>query len=310
MEVRHLELLRELRSRGTLGAVAAATYRTPSALSQQLKTAERELGVSLVEPHSRGLRLTWAGHLLADGADDVLAALARVQARVDAGRAEPAGTVRIGTLPSAGAALMPGLFSALRDTLITVELDDFDLAEADYAARTADADLVIAHSLTSDVPAGAEGLVSRVILREPIDVAVPAGHRLAAAAVLEPADVADEPWVAVPRGYPFAAIHEAIEAATGQALPRVAHIRDNRLVESLVEAGHGIGLLPRYSTPTSGGYVLRPLTGVRATRAIVALARPDRAERLAVRAVLDALERVGASVAATRGLSSATPPSA
>lgn len=107
MEVRHLELLRDLRERGALGAVATATYRTPWALSQQLRTAERELGVALVEPASRGLRLTWAGEILAEGADDVLAALARVQAAVDAGRGEPSGTVRIGTLPSAGAALLP-----------------------------------------------------------------------------------------------------------------------------------------------------------------------------------------------------------
>lgn len=66
MDVRHLELLRELGQRGTLAAVAEATYRTPSAVSQQLRTAERDLGVPLVEPVGRGLRLTAEGQLLAD----------------------------------------------------------------------------------------------------------------------------------------------------------------------------------------------------------------------------------------------------
>ena len=47
MDVRHLDLLRELRDRGTLAAVAAATHRTPSAVSQQLRTAERESGPSI-----------------------------------------------------------------------------------------------------------------------------------------------------------------------------------------------------------------------------------------------------------------------
>ncbi|GMA33838.1 LysR family transcriptional regulator [Demequina litorisediminis] len=296
MEVRHLELLRDLRDRGTLAAVAEASFRTPSALSQQLKTAERELGVALVEPYSRGLRLTWAGQILADGADDVLTAVARVQGRLDAGRGAPAGTVKIGTLPSAGAALMPGLFTRLADTLIDVVLDDFDLAEADYAARTADADLVIAHSLSADVPAGAHGLVSRVVLREPIDVAVPSHHRLASRDAVGPADVCHEPWVAVPPGYPFGTIHESIEAASGVPLNRIARVRDNRLVESLVEAGHGVGLLPRFSTPASAGLVLLPLTGVRATRSIVALARRDRAQRRAVSAVVDLLAEVGATL--------------
>ena len=296
MEVRHLELMRELRSRGTLGAVAAATYRTPSALSQQLRTAERELGVALVEPASRGLRLTWAGELLADGADDVLAAIARVQARIDRGRGEPAGTVRIGTLPSAGAALMPDLFARLEGSLIRLELDDYDLAEADYAARTMDADVVLAHSLVSDVPAGAERLTSHVVLREPIDVAVPAGHALAERTVVAPGDVAGEPWIAVPRGYPFATIHERIEVTTGTPLDRVAEVRDNRLVESLVARGVGLALLPRFSTPASDEYVLVPLEGVRSTRAIVALARPDRAERQAVRTVVRELEEIGAAL--------------
>lgn len=300
MEVRHLELLRDLRDRGTLGAVAAATYRTPSALSQQLKTAEKELGVRLVEPHSRGLRLTWAGEILADGAGDVLTALERVQARIDQGRGEAAGTVRIGTLPSAGAALIPGLLARTRGTLIKVELDDFDLAEADYAARTADSDIVIAHSLIADVPVGAEGLVSRVVMREPIDVVVPASHPLARESALAPAQVAREPWIAVPRGYPFATIHERIEAATGTPLDRIAEVRDNRLVESLVAQGLGIALLPRFSTPPSDAYRLLPLTGVQATRAIVALARPDRAARRAVQMAMDLLQECGAALQAQR----------
>ncbi|MDN4489409.1 LysR family transcriptional regulator [Demequina sp. SYSU T00068] len=295
MEVRHLELLRDLKERGTLGAVAAATYRTPSALSQQLRTAERELGVALVEPASRGLRLTWAGEILAAGADDVLAALARVQAAVDAGRGQPAGTVRIGTLPSAGAALLPAVLERLAGGRITIELEDFDLAEADYAGRTLDHDLVIAHSLAADVPLGAEGLVSRVIAREPIDVAVATGHPLAARTALEPADVAGERWIAVPRGFPFATILESVEAATGATLDRVIEIRDNRLVESLVSRGVGVALLPRFSTPR-GDYRLVPLRGVRAVRSIVAIGRADRVERQAVRAVLDLLADVGAGL--------------
>ncbi|WP_062293422.1 LysR family transcriptional regulator [Demequina phytophila] len=293
MEVRHLELLRELKQRGTLLAVAEATFRTPSALSQQLRTAERELGVALVEPASRGLRLTWAGEILASGADDVLAALARVQATLDAGRGEPSGLVRIGTLPSAGAALLPRVLARLAGTQLRIEVEDFDLAEADYAARTLDHDLVIAHSLAADVPQGAEGLFAQVVAREPIDVAVPAAHRLAGRARLAPADVADERWIAVPRGFPFATVLESVEAATGATLERMVEVRDNRLVESLVGEGLGVALLPRFSTPDSEAYRLIPLTGVRATRAIVAIGRPDRVERRAVRAVLDLLAEVG-----------------
>lgn len=293
MEVRHLELLRDLSVRGTLAAVAEATHRTPSALSQQLRTAEREFGVALVEPASRGIRLTEAGHVLADSADEVCRALAEAQARLDAATGQPRGTVRIGTLPSAGTALLPPLIERLRGSAIDLDLDDFDLAEADYAARTLDADIVIAHSLTSDVPSGAQNLISRVVAREPIDVAVPAAHPLAARRSLSPSDLIGTSWIGVPAGYPFDSIVLAVESLTGEPLPRELRMRDNRLIESLVAIGAGLALLPRFTTPRHEGYRLLPLTGVRSVRSIVALCRPDRAARLAVRAVLDLLCEIG-----------------
>ncbi|WP_010146728.1 LysR family transcriptional regulator [Serinicoccus profundi] len=298
METRHLELLRELAVRGTLAAVAEATHRTPSALSQQLRTAERDFGVALVEPVGRGLRLTTEGELLADAADEVCRVQAQVQARLDAARGEPSGRVSIGTLPSAGEALLPGLVKALRGSAIELTLDDFDLAEADYATRTLDVDVVIAHSLSGDVPAGAQRLTSHVLVREPIDVALPTDHPLASRERLHPRDLVGTTWIGVPEGYPFDTILLAVEALTGQTLERRQRLRDNQLIRALVGRGEGLALLPRFTTPADGRVVLRPLAGVPAQRAIVALCRPDRHARLAVRTVVDELERVGAGLTA------------
>ena len=80
MDVRRLDLLRELAERGSVTAVAAATHRTPSAVSQQLKKLEREVGVPLTERSGRGLSLTSAGVALARSAGDVAVALARAGA--------------------------------------------------------------------------------------------------------------------------------------------------------------------------------------------------------------------------------------
>ncbi|MGJ9372071.1 LysR family transcriptional regulator [Nesterenkonia sp. CF4.4] len=302
LEPRHLELLREIAARGTLAAVAKATHRTPSALSQQLRTAERELAVKLVEPDSRGVRLTPAGQLLAEGADEVISSLARVQARFDAATGEPRGLVSIGTLPSAGQVLLPQRLRWLGDTAITLTLDDFDIAEADFAARALDADIVISHSISGGVPRGAGGLVSTVLAREPIDVVLPADHALAAKTQLTPEDVVDLSWVGVPEGYPFDAIPVAIEQLTGRPVHRTLRLRDNHLVEALVGASAAIGLLPRFSTRPAPDVVLRPLVGVRAARSIVALSRPDRHERLAVRTVTDHLVSIGAQLMGAYGV--------
>lgn len=296
MEVRHLFLLREISVRGSLSAVAIATHRTPSAVSQQLRTAEREIGVKLVEPVSRGLRLTAEGLLLAESADEVGRVLAEVEARLESRLGVPGGEVVIGTLPSAGEALLPQLVSRLRGTAISLDVRDFDLAEDAYALQTLDHDLVIAHSLTGDVPAGAANLVCRVLAREPLDVALPVGHPLAEKAILTPQDLVGTTWIAVPTGFPFDSVLLAVEAVTGTQLNRRMRLVDNRLVESMVAAGEGLALLPRFTTRPHSSTVMRPLSGVNAQRSLVALARPDRFARRAVRTVVDQLADVGSEL--------------
>ncbi|WP_336923246.1 LysR family transcriptional regulator [Aquipuribacter sp. SD81] len=318
MELRHLELLRDLAALGSLTRVAAATHRTPSALSQQLRVATREAGVPLVEPFARGLRLTAEGRLLADGADEVLAASARLRARLEAVRGEPAGRVVVDTLPSAGTVLLPALVHRLRGSAVVLDLDDHDLAEADVAARTVHADVVIGHSPTTGPPQGSAGLAVRVLAHEPLDVALPVDHPLADRASLAPSDLAGTRWVGVPPGYPFDTILLGVEQRLGAPLERVVRIRDNQLVRALVAAGTGLAVLPRFSTAPGDDVVLRPLVDVHASRSIVALCRPDRLERLAVRTVVAHLVEIGAAVdagrtggaGAVRGAGGVTPPSA
>lgn len=292
MDARHLSLLRELADRGSVAAVAAATFRTPSAVSQQLRTAERDLGVRLVEPAGRGLRLTDAGRMLADSGREVELALARAQARLDGLRDRPAGTVRIRALPSAMEYLAPALLDTLAEEPITIVLEDDDVSEAEYAGLTRDADLVIGHSLTGEVPRGAEHLARTTLCREPIDVALPTGHRLARRRSLGAREVITEPWIGVPEGYPFDTVLREVESVTGRSADVRQRARDNRVVAALVEAGHGIALLPRFTT-RHDGVVLRPLRDVHSTRWVVALARPDRAERAVVRRVVAELVGIG-----------------
>ena len=295
MDVRHLELLRELAGRRTVTAVAAATFRSPSAVSQQLRTAERAFGTPLVEPDGRGLRLTAAGRLLAEGAVEVARTMGRLQRELDDLQGEPTGPVSIAALPSAAELLLPFLLVRCAGTGIDVTLTDADVAEADFADRAADFDLVIGHSL-SEVPAGAEHLVAVRVAAEPLDVAIPAGHRLAGRTSVTAADLAGEAWIGVPIGYPFDTVRIAIENRGGAPLNVVQRIRDNRVVEALVAAGVGCALLPRFTTRPRPDLVTLPLTDVRSVRSIVALGRPDRLERAAVRAAMEALREIGAAL--------------
>lgn len=292
MDVRHLTLLHELAERGSIVAVAAATHRTPSAVSQQLRTASREFGVDLVEPHGRGVRLTDAGRMLAGEAVAVQERLAEVEARLAEFVGSPSGVVRIAALASAAEYLLPATCLALAGGGIEIHLDDIDVAEEDYARVAADYDIVIGHSLTGEVLPGSAHLTRSVVAREPIDVALPSDHRLAEARAIRAIDVVDDPWIGVPVGFPFDEVLRGIELSTGREAHRLQRVRDNRLVESFVAAGLGVGLLPRFTTRERPDLVLRPLVDVPATRWIVALSRPDRARRAVVRRVRDTLTRV------------------
>src|SRR6188768_345669 len=113
MDVNRLELLRELADRGSITAVALATNRTASAVSQQLKVLEREAGTALTERQGRGIVLTGAGQVLAQTATDVAIALERADAVWEEFKHGPRGVVTLSTFTSGGQMLLPGVLSEI-----------------------------------------------------------------------------------------------------------------------------------------------------------------------------------------------------
>lgn len=300
MDVRRLELLRELSERGSVTAVAAATMRTPSAVSQQLKQLEREAGIALTERRGRGIALTAAGRALARTATDVATAIERAEALWDDYVGTPQGEVTLLVFQTAGKMLLPGMLRTIEATPgLAVHCTDTEVEAVDFATRTPDYDIVLTDSSGIRSDWDERGLLVVPLMREPLDIALPVGHRLARRRSLSPADLVGESWIGVPEGQPFDVILRQIEAANGTPAHIVQRFQDNGIVEALVAAGLGIAILPRFTTPThDSGLVLRPLTGVRAGRVINALLRPDRAERQSVRLVLDSLRAEGAMVEA------------
>jgi len=291
MDAHQLETLRTVHERGGVTAAAAALHVTPSAVSQQLRVLRREAGVDLVERHGRGVRLTAAGRALADAALDVAVALARAQAACDTFLARTEGTVRLSAFQSAAQMLLPGLLTRMaRWPGVTLHCSDEDVAQREFAGLTADHDVVVGHRPDRSSDWG-PGVHVVPLLREPLDVALPLGHRLADRAAVRPEDLTGERWIAVREGFPVATVLAAVAATTGAAPHVVQRINDFHVVEALVTAGHGISLLPRYTAGDAGGtrFRLVPLEGVRAGRRIDALLRPDRLERVVVRRVVDEL---------------------
>ncbi|MCY7412177.1 MAG: LysR family transcriptional regulator [Salinibacterium sp.] len=300
MDIRRLELLRELAERGSVTAVAVATRRTASAVSQQLKILEREAGIPLTERSGRGIVLTAAGRELARTAADVATAIERAEALWEDFRGQPRGEVTLTTFPTAGQMLLPGVLTAVaRVPGLTLTCSDQDPLLPDSADLTSDFDIVLADSPGVLPRWTKRGLVVVQLMREPLDIALPERHPLAAKHSVSPADLVAETWIGVPLGFPFDRILRQIEALNGSPATIGQRFADNGIVESLVAAGHGIAILPRFTTRDhENGLVTRPLRDVRATRLISALLRPDRAERPSVRLVVDSLRTEAAAVLA------------
>ena len=291
MDERQLRILRELGELGSVTAVAEALLVTPSAISQQLRLLQRAIPVPLTERQGRRLVLTDAGQALAGAAVEVETALARARHTVEEFVGRPAGEVSVAAFHSAGTAFFPLLLSALAGPGKPVpRLVDEDVPREDFPRLTRDYDIVLAHRL-DHAPSWPDTVSTTTLLREPLDVAMPADHPLAAKRRVTPRDVADEPWITVHDGFPVLAVIEAIAATAGRRLHLAHRINEFAVVAEVVAAGGGIALMPRWTMRPHPALALRPLSGVQARRHIDALYRPERTARAAVRTVLTELRR-------------------
>ncbi|MET3809158.1 LysR family transcriptional regulator [Arthrobacter sp. UYEF3] len=300
MDVKRLRILRELADRGTVGATAEALRVTPSAVSQQLKTLQEELGVVLVEKSGRGVRLTEAGLAMAGAAADVSTAMARAEATIDTYRLGRQTQIKAAFFPSSAEMFLPGLLHRVKEIDgLRFEAHFEDPGVAGFAALAADYDIVLAHSVDGPEVFARQDLLVIPLLDEPLDVAVPAAHALAGKATLSAADLVGFPWMGVPDGFPFDAVLRQIETQAGAPALRAQLFPDLRVLEALVSAGHGLSLLPRYTALKNqgSGFVLRPLRGVKASRSIVALVRPEVAARTTIQQVLGMLKAEARGVA-------------
>ncbi|MDN2502603.1 LysR family transcriptional regulator, partial [Nocardia nova] len=105
-----LRVLAEVAERGSFTAAAAALGYTQSGISRQAVALEREAGKPLFERHRTGVHLTPAGLTLLRHARVVLDALEA--ARRDLDDRDLVQRVRLGSLISAGAVLVPTALAA------------------------------------------------------------------------------------------------------------------------------------------------------------------------------------------------------
>lgn len=176
MNERQLQILRELGESGSVTATAEALLMTPSAISQQLRLLQRSIPVPLTARDGRRLVLTDAGQALARAAIEVETAMAAARHAIDEFVDQPDAGVSVAAFHSAASAFFPLLLLGQTGTgRPRLSLADEDVAQDHFPGLTRDYDLVLAHRL-DQAPPWPDTVTADTLLREPLDVALPAGH--------------------------------------------------------------------------------------------------------------------------------------
>ncbi len=301
IDVRKLEILRELDRCGTITATAAAVHLTPSAVSQQLAALSKEAGTPMLEPDGRRVRLSEAATLLLSHAHQIFTHLEHAESDLAAFRRGDAGTVRVGTFSSAVKAIAVPLISDIATrTRLRVEIRGVEPEDAIDAllARTVDVSMTLA---TSDLLPGQHDkrIRSEHLLDDVMDVALPFDHPLAHQETIELAELSDADWILAQPGVPcWQLTRDACERAG--FVPKARHYADGFVgVVGLISAGHGVALIPRLAQPdfVNEPIVLRPVAGVSPVRRIGAQIRSGTANQPHIAPVLESLRRISAEVA-------------
>lgn len=298
LDVHRLRVLHAVVTTGSVKDAAAQLGYTPSAVSQHIKTLERETGTVLLEPTGRRVRPTAAGNLLAGHTQGILGLIAAAEAELAGLKAGELGILRLASFATAGAELVPPALAAVKAALphlqISVLVAERDDALAMLRQGKLDVAVVEAHAFT--IPD--DNLVSARLLTDPFRVALPRGHPLARKRIIKLQEIADDPWVDVRSevGCCRTATDAAFRTA-GFTPSRAVQADDYWPAQGFVAAGLGNALIPSLALNVLHDNVIvrRLEPGIQPTRHILAVTRPAITRTTPVQAMITALQATGSS---------------
>ncbi|MGO1173985.1 MAG: LysR family transcriptional regulator [Actinomycetaceae bacterium] len=249
LDIHQVRVVTEVARLGSMTAAAEAMGYSLSAVSQQVKRLEEQLGLGVLERHVRGVRLTDAGRAIVEVGAVVERQLASLDERLADIAGVRQGTLRLATFPTAGAGLMPqaitrfaalhpgialSLRSAriaeLRSLLHARELEGALLWDYEWT-RVDDDDLHLDH-----------------LMDDPTDLLVSARHPVAEREGVRMAELADEQWITRAEQHPVVEVlrRSAVAAGFEPTISFEAH--DYQEMQGMVAVGLGVALAPRLAT--------------------------------------------------------------
>lgn len=240
VSLHRLKLLRELRYRGTVTAVAEALHYTTSAVSQQLTLLEKESGSSLFERRGRRIVLTEAGELLADHSESILDAVEQAGNAIESLRDGMRATLRAGVWASVATGLLPTGLLLLAERFPGIEVRTVELAPeaTSEAVRDGTLDLSFVIDYSNYAMPRTQQLERRPIAVERLYAAMPSAN--ADGTPIELSSLAGSDWILSDSRSHFG---RAVRLACREAgfEPDVRHVVGEQFTAlALVAAGLGV----------------------------------------------------------------------
>lgn len=251
---------------GNLRDAAHEIGRTQSALSMALSQLEAALGGPLFET-DRKRNLTDLGQFVLDAGTDLVREHDRVMELIHGYAAGEAGHLRIASVPSVAALILPGLLGPFIKTHAgaRVDLVDSDSNHVRELVSTGQADLAIA----GDAPAG-QALLAEPLFQDRLHVVCKSASMLGATrGTLHWKDLYGSTFI----------VNEAMSNidepdAVGVMAASTLSVRNILSLFAMVSAGNGVTVLPGLATLSlSDGLTAIPMSGPGSHRTISLLSR-------------------------------------
>lgn len=293
--MRRLVLLRELKMRGTLAAVATALNQSPSSVSQQLTRLEREVGVELLQKSGRRVQLTLQAEILVEHTRIVVERLERAEADLAASLTTVSGTVRMAVFQSAAIALVPRALTILAEEYpgLRVELTQREPVIADYETWSRDFDVVVTQQFPGQELPYHPDLDVIPLAADALRLGIPPSGRPWSHIRSLP-DAVAAPWIMEQRGvWSRQWAEDACRRAGFEPEVRF-EVTDLQAQMLMIEAGNGVAIIPDLFARSQDSTIrLIDLPGA-PQRKIFTSVRRSLAASPRIRAVRDVLARVAA----------------
>lgn len=278
LTVQQLRVVLAVHDAGSFTSAAESLLQAQSSLSRTVLEVERRLGVTIFERTTRRLEPT------AEGREFVAIARATV-ASFDANLRHFAGfldgqrgRVRVATLPSLAAILLPSIVSSYQRDHPDVELSIEDALATEVLDRVRSGEVDLAVTVVSATTDPIGDLVVTPVAVDRFCCVFPAGHPFAEVAEVTWTTLAAEAFIAFDR---TTSIRQHLDRAFAEAGVRphnAIEARNISAVAGLVAAGLGVSAVPGLVLPlmTFAPLGHRPLGEPRAEREIAIVRVPHR----------------------------------